>query len=268
MMCVQPVVHLRNDANRSIGIGENSSSYLHSTGTCHHHFNGICTAGYAAHTDYRNGNRLCDLPYHTHSNGENRRARHAADVVPQNRAAIFDIDPHAQKGIDEGNAVGTGGFHCLGNIGNAGDIGRKLYDQRLLGCLSHCCGNHFRTLTVHAKRCPALFHVRAGDVQFDHMHIGFVQLFRNGNAFLYGRTGNICQNHSILCQEIRQFPFQKRVDSRILQPYRVQHTAGSFGDTGSRIARTGLSGCTLGGNAAQFRKREQFLVLSAVAKYA
>ena len=243
------------------------NSHLYSTCSSQHHFHGSCTAVHTAHTDDRNGNGVGNLPYHPNSNREDSWARHSADIVPQNRTLGTNVNPHAQQGIDEGNGICSGSFHCLCNFGDIGYIWRELDHQRLFGCLPNSRSNAFRRVAVYAERSTALFHVRAGDVQFNHVDIGLVEPFCNRDTFFNGRAGNVGKNYRVLGQQVRQFPVNKGINARILQADRVQHARRCFCNSRGGVARTGRNGRSLGGDTAQLGKREQFFIFVSVSEY-
>ena len=60
------------------------------------------------------------------------------------------------------------------------------------------------------------FHVWAGDVQFNHVHIGLVEPFCNRDTFFNGRAGNVGENYRVLGQQVETLERRRRSRRRAL----------------------------------------------------
>ena len=74
--------------------------------------------------------RLGCLVDHAQGDGLDGRPGEAAGDIAEARLAGFRVDGHGEESIGEADGGGAGVLRDLGHVGDGGDVGRELDDQR------------------------------------------------------------------------------------------------------------------------------------------
>ena len=119
-----------DDVERGLWIDVESGADCDGGGAGHDEFEGIGRGEDAAHADDGDGDFLVGLPDHAQGDRFDGRSGEAADRVGENGAACFDIDRHAEQGIDQADGIRARVFHRLRDAGDIGHVGRELDDER------------------------------------------------------------------------------------------------------------------------------------------
>ena len=154
-----------DDADGGVGIDEIGRPDLDRRGAGDQELQGVRPGHDAAHADDRHLQARGHLVDHAQGDGLDGRAAQAAVHVPELGPARLEVDGHGQEGVDERDRVRPGFLGRLGDLDDAGDVGRELGDEgtaaRGLDPFHQVEGRPRR----EGRAGPFLLDVGAGDVE-------------------------------------------------------------------------------------------------------
>ena len=104
--------------------------------------------------------------------------------------------------------------------------------------LFHFFGDRLYRLWILSKSNTAFFDVRAGNIDFQHIHTLFLsQTFHNLQIICRSLSTDINDHLSIIAFQKRQISLAENINARILQSDGIEHTTAHFRHTRCRIAR-------------------------------
>ena len=166
-MTAEVVLHPGDDVHGHGWVDEIGCTHLDGFCPCQQELDGVRAAHDAAQADDGDVDGMRHLPHHAQGYGLDGRAAQSARDGGENGAPLLGIDGHAQQGVDERHAVGTGLLDGTGYLHDVRHIGRELDDECLVvGCTyrtnHRCC-----TFGGDAERHAPLLHIGTGDVEFN-----------------------------------------------------------------------------------------------------
>ena len=184
----QPVDNLHGDG----GVDEVGGADLDGLGAGHEELQRVGRRGDATEADDGYLHRMGHLPYHADSHRLDRRAAEATGDGAEHGSATLHVDGHAEHRVDKADAVGAGALDGLGDVDDAGNVGRELHYQGFMVYLAHLRDHLGGHLGVGAETHAALLDVGAGDVELDGGDVlQLVDLFGHGAVLLDGGAADV-----------------------------------------------------------------------------
>ena len=267
-MCVHPFLKLAQRLDGSGGVVEHHGAHGDRVRAREQHFHDVAAGADAAHAEDGHGDRAAYLIDHADRDREHRRAGQAAHDVGQDGTALFDVDAHAEQGVDERERVRAGRLGRTGDLGNVGHIRGQLDDERLFRlclCRRNDLLDHFR---LRAEGHAAAFYVRAGDVHLDEVDVRVRDLFDHALVFLDRVARDVGDDLRVVLTQEGDLLLDDAVDARVLQADAVENALRGLRDARRMIAEALGRGQTLDADAAELGQVEELAVFMTEAKRA
>src|ERR1017187_10673943 len=95
-----------------------------------HKFDRVFRRDYTSHAKDRNVDGAGGFIDHAQGDGLDGWAGEAAGNVTEARAPRLRVNGHGKEGVDQADRVGTGALGDFGHVGDGGDVGGELDDER------------------------------------------------------------------------------------------------------------------------------------------
>ena len=257
-MSIKPLVDSILHLLRNRRINEVGCTNLNGRSTAHQELNGILGRRNAAQTNNRNVYGMSHIPNHAQGNRLNARTAQTTRTDAQERLALLNIHRHTHQGVDERNRIGTLSLHGTGDVGNAGNIRRKLHDEGFLINLSHCLHHAGCTLAGYTESHAAILHVRTGDVQLYGRNLIQLVDARSTLGITLRRMSAHVDNHiGINVLNLRINVRAEILHTLVLQTYAVEHALRRFSHTRIVVSLARLQGSALHDNTANLLQRNE-----------
>src|SRR5579862_4946306 len=267
VLILTPRLQFAREAIEQIRIEIIGGANLHGAGADDKEFERVFERANAADADDRNlraGFRsLVDA---AQRNRFDARARKTACHVRDARAARFDIDGNAQQRVDQRKRVRAAGCGGARDFGDVRHVWRKLGHQQLF-----CRGTQrFHQALAVARiggELAAVFHVRAGDVDFKTGDArDRIEARANCRIFFDAVADNVDEHFRGEFFEIGDAAFDERFESAIFEADGVEHAGGGFPDARGRVAFARQDAQTLRNDRAEIVEIDDRAVFAAVAE--
>ena len=167
----------------------------------------------------------------------NGRTGHSTGLVCKNKFSPVDVNLHSRDRVNQRQGIRTTCFRCTRHLCDVCDIRTQFHDHRLFCILFHFLCDCFYRFRILSKSNSTLFYVRAGNIDFQHVHRLFCQPFYHFHIFLCRVSAYVYNNFSIIFFQEWNISLTEQINSRILQSHGVEHPAIDFCHTRSRISR-------------------------------
>ena len=205
-----------------------------------------------------------NLPYHAKCHRLYRRAGQTAHNACQDGLLLARINGHAKKRVDKRNGISACCLGRLRNLGDVGDVGSELYEQRALRALTAFGHNLLNHGDIGAERKSAAVNIGARDVHLVRIDVvRFLKRFDDGNVLIDAVARNVHDNGCVLLAKPRQIAALQDLNARVLQADGVQHAAGRFGDARRVVSSPPVKGDAFCGNRTEQSRVNERRILTA-----
>lgn len=223
-MTVAVVGEALDDFERDLRVDEIGGADLDGASASHEELESVGGGGDAAESDDGDRDGMGDLPYHTDGDRFDTGAAESASDSAEAGAPVFDIDSHAEEGVDEGDGVGASLFDSARDVDDAGDVRCKFDDEGLVVDLPDGGDDLSGHVGVGAEAHAAFFDIRAADVEFDGGDtVEGVDTLSDGAVFVDRRATDVDDDIGVETGDRGVDIGAEGVDADILETHGVEH---------------------------------------------
>ena len=193
---------------------------------------------------------------------DGRAGESGIDIV-EDRFPLVQVDGHRLEGVDQREGVGAGRLARECHLDDVLGVRRQLDYQRFaahFAHLGHHLAGHFR---LDAEGHAAALHVRAGDVQLQHVDVRVREQRRAGGIVLHAVAAHVGDEHIAEAAHSGDAGFDEGFHAGVLQSHAVHHARGGLPHADAVVAVFRMKGQPLGGDAAQTAHIVQLVVFLA-----
>ena len=178
----------------------------------------------------------------------------------------MDVYLHSCQSVYQRNSICTARLDSLRHFRNIRHIWTQFHNDRLFRHPLHCFCDSLRRCRILPESDSALLDIRTGNVDFQQIHVLTSETLHYLTVVLCTPAAYIHDNLCVILPEKRNVPLHKHIDTRILKPDGIQHTAVYFSHPWRRIPRPRHICHTLCYHCPQLRQIYKFTILCAGAK--